>query len=341
MDNEITENNNLIFYDDEDGNIHIEVVYANEDVWLTQSSLSKLFNVNTQDITKHIGNIYTSNELSKDSTCSKMEQVQKEGNRTVKRNILYYNLDMIISVGFRVNSKKATKFRTWANKIIKEYMVQGWVLNEKRFMEGKKGDLEYFQRLLEKIKLIRTSERMFYQKITDIFAECSIDYSSNSDTAREFFANVQNKFHYAITGKTASELIYERIDSTKENMGLTSWKESPDGKILKSDVTIAKNCLEENELEKLNNLVNIFLDVAEDNAKRSVAMTMEEWKEEVERTIEFRRYNKLVGHGRISKEDAEKKAHDEYEKYKKTQDKNYVSDFDKKVMELDKKLNKT
>jgi len=256
MNNEITENNTLIFYDDEEGNIHIEVVYANEDVWLTQSSLSKLFDVNTQDITKHIGNIYTSNELSKDSTCSKMEQVQKEGNRTVKRNVLYYNLDMIISIGFRVNSKKATKFRTWTNKIIKDYMVQGWVLNEKRFMEGKKGDLEYFQRLLEKIKLIRTSERMFYQKITDIFAECSIDYSSNSDTAREFFANIQNKFHYAITGKTASELIYERIDSTKENMGLTSWKESPDGKILKSDVTIAKNCLEENELEQLNNLVN-------------------------------------------------------------------------------------
>jgi hypothetical protein len=340
MNDEITENNTLIFYDDEEGNIHIEVIYANEDVWLTQSSLSKLFDVNTQDITKHIGNIYSSNELVKDSTCSKMEQVQKEGNRTVKRNVLYYNLDMIISVGFRVNSKKATKFRTWANKVIKDYMVQGWVLNEKRFMEGKKGDLEYFQRLLEKIKLIRTSERMFYQKITDIFAECSIDYSSNSDTAREFFANVQNKFHYAITGKTASELIYERIDSTKENMGLTSWKESPDGKILKSDVTIAKNCLEENELEQLNNLVNIFLDVAEDNAKRSIAMTMEEWKEEVERTIEFRRYNKLVGHGRISKEDAEKKAHGEYEKYKKIQDKNYVSDFDKKVMELDKKLNK-
>jgi len=178
---------------------------------------------------------------------------------------------------------------------------------------------------------------MFYQKITDIFAECSIDYSSNSNMAKEFFANIQNKFHYAITGKTASELIYDRIDSARENMGLTSWKESPDGKILKSDVIIAKNCLQKEELESLNNLVNIFLDVAEDNAKRNIAMTMEQWKEEVERTIEFRKYNKLVGHGKVSKQDAEKKAYCEYDKYKKIQDKKYISDFDKKVLEIDKK----
>ncbi|MCL2859630.1 MAG: virulence RhuM family protein [Oscillospiraceae bacterium] len=339
MGNELTENNTLIFYDDEEGNINIEVVYANEDVWLSQKTMAELFDTTSDNIGLHLRNIYKEQELNENSTAEKISVVQKEGNRDVKRTIIFYNLDAIIAVGYRVNSRKATKFRTWANKIIKDYMVQGWVLNEKRFMEGKKGDLEYFQRLLEKIKLIRTSERMFYQKITDIFAECSIDYSSNSDIAREFFANVQNKFHYAITGKTASELIYERIDSSKENMGLTSWKESPDGKILKSDVTIAKNCLEENELEQLNNLVNIFLDVAEDNAKRNIAMTMEQWKEEVERTIEFRRYNKLVGHGKISKENAEKKAHGEYEKYKKIQDKNYISDFDKKVMELDKKLN--
>ena len=253
---------NIIFYNDEDGNTNIEVLLENENVWLTQIALSKLFDTTRNNITLHISNIYKEAELEENSTSKDFLQVQTEGNRTVKRNVKVYNLDMIISIGFRVNSKKAIKFRTWANKIIKDYMVQGFALNDDRFMKARKSDQEYFKRLLERIKLIRTSERMFYQKITDIFAECSVDYDKNSDTAITFYKTIQNKFHYAITGKTAAEIIYDMVDSNKENMGLTSWEKSPDGKILKSDVIIAKNYLDEKEIKNLNNLVNLFLDIA-------------------------------------------------------------------------------
>lgn len=279
MDNKLIGNeNNIIFYTDEEGNIKIEVILEDENVWLNIDSLTKLFKIDRTGITKHINNIYKDEELEEKSTCAKIAQVQKEGNRRVTRNISYYNLDMIISIGFRVNSKTAIKFRTWANKIIKEYMIQGFSLNEERFLKGRKSDQEYFKRLLEKIKLIRTSERMFYQKITDIFSECSLDYDKTSDLAREFYATIQNKFHFAITKNTAAEIIYNRVDSKKENMGLTTWKESPDGKILKSDVTIAKNYLSETELKNLNNVVNIFLDIAEDNAERNIPMYMKDWK---------------------------------------------------------------
>ncbi len=279
MDNKLIINeNNIIFYTDEEGNIKIEVILEDENVWLNIDSLTKLFKIDRTGITKHINNIYKDEELEEKSTCAKIAQVQKEGNRRVTRNISYYNLDMIISIGFRVNSKTAIKFRTWANKIIKEYMIQGFSLNEERFLKGRKSDQEYFKRLLEKIKLIRTSERMFYQKITDIFSECSLDYDKTSDLAREFYATIQNKFHFAITKNTAAEIIYNRVDSKKENMGLTTWKELPDGKILKSDVTIAKNYLSETELKNLNNVVNIFLDIAEDNAERNIPMYMKDWK---------------------------------------------------------------
>ena len=253
---------NIIFYNDEDGNTKIEVLFENENVWLTQIALSKLFDTTRNNITLHISNIYKEAELEENSTSKDFLQVQTEGNRTVKRNVKVYNLDMIISIGFRVNSKKAIKFRTWANKIIKDYMVQGFALNDDRFMKARKSDQEYFKRLLERIKLIRTSERMFYQKITDIFAECSVDYDKNSDTAITFYKTIQNKFHYAITGKTAAEIIYDRVDVSKENMGLTTWEKSPDGKIIKSDVIIAKNYLDEKEIKNLNNLVNLFLDIA-------------------------------------------------------------------------------
>ena len=248
-------------------------------------------------------------------------------------NTKYYNLDMIISIGFRVNSKKAIKFRTWANKIIKDYMVQGFALNDERFMKANKKDQEYFHRLLERIKLIRTSERMFYQKITDIFAECSIDYDKNSEIAMEFYKTIQNKFHYAITGQTAAEIVYNRVNSTKENMGLTNWEKSPDGKILKSDITIAKNYLDEKELKNLNNLINLFLDIAENNAERGIAMYMEDWIKEVENALKVFHYNILEGKGTISHNQAVKKAENEYEKYKVIQDKNYVSDFDKLINE--------
>ena len=221
---------NIIFYNDEEGNIKIEVLLENEDVWLNTEAIAELFNVDRTGIIRHINNIYKDDELKEVATCAKVAKVQKEGNRSVQRTYSYYNLDMIISIGFRVNSKKAIKFRTWANKIIKDYMIQGFALNDDRFMKARKSDQEYFKRLLERIKLIRTSERMFYQKITDIFAECSIDYNKNANKAITFYKTIQNKFHYAITGQTAAEIVYNRIDANKDNMGLTTWEKSLMGK---------------------------------------------------------------------------------------------------------------
>lgn len=336
MNNKLIGNEkNIVFYTDEEGNIQIEVILQDENVWLNIESLTKLFKIDRTGITRHINNIYKDKELEENSTCAKIAQVQKEGNRSVTRNIAYYNLDMIISIGFRISSKPAIKFRTWANKIIKEYMIQGFSLNEERFLKGKKSDQEYFKRLLEKIKLIRTSERMFYQKITDIFAECSLDYDRTSDLAREFYATIQNKFHWAITKNTAAEIIYNRADCNKENMGLTNWKESPNGKILKSDVTIAKNYLSETELRNLNNVVNIFLDIAEDNAERNIPMYMTDWKKEVDIVLSVRHYDILEGKGKISKKQADEKAENEYEKYKIIQDKKFLSDFDILLLETE------
>ena len=325
--------NNILFYNDEEGNVTVEVLLENEDVWLNIEAISKLFNIDRSGIVRHINNIYKDDELKQNSTCAKIAQVQKEGNREVKRVYPYYNLDMIISIGFRVNSKKAIKFRTWANKLIKEYMVQGFALNDERFMKARKSDQEYFKRLLERIKLIRTSERMFYQKITDIFAECSMDYDRNSDMAITFYKTIQNKFHYAITGQTAAEIVYNRVDSKKNNMGLTTWENSPDGKILKSDCIIAKNYLDEKEIKNLNNLVNLFLDIAENNAERNIPMYMNDWTNEVENALKLFHYEVLEGKGKISHKQAVEKAESEYEKYKVIQDKNYISDFDKLLNE--------
>ena len=322
---------NILFYNDKEGNIKIEVFLKNEDVWLNTEALATLFNIDRSGIVRHIKNIYNDDELSENSTCAKIAHVGNDGRQIY--NTKYYNLDMIISIGFRVNSKKAIKFRTWANKIIKDYMVQGFALNDERFMKARKTDQEYFQRLLERIKLIRTSERMFYQKITDIFAECSIDYDKNSDEAITFYKTVQNKFHFAITGQTAAEIIYNRVDAKKDNMGLMTWENSPDGKILKSDVTIAKNYLDEKEIKNLNNLVNLFLDIAENNAERNIPMYMNDWKKEVENALRLFHYKVLDGKGKISHKMAVKKAEGEYDKYKIIQDKNYVSDFDKLLKE--------
>ena len=322
---------NILFYNDEEGNVKIEVLLENEDVWLNTEALATLFSVKRPAITKHINNIYNDGELEENSTCSKMEHMGNAGKQTY--NTKYYNLDMIISIGFRVNSKKAIKFRTWANKIIKDYMVQGFALNDERFMKARKSDQEYFKRLLERIKLIRTSERMFYQKITDIFAECSIDYDKNSDIAQTFYKTIQNKFHFAITGQTAAEIVYNRVDAGKDNMGLTNWENSPDGKILKSDVVVAKNYLNEKEIKDLNNLVNLFLDIAENNAERNIPMYMNDWKNEVENALKVFHYEVLEGRGKISHKQAVSKAEREYEKYKVIQDKNYISDFDKLLNE--------
>ena len=322
---------NILFYNDEEGNVKIEVLLENEDVWLNTEALATLFSVKRPAITKHINNIYNDGELEENSTCSKMEHMGNDGKQTY--NTKYYNLDMIISIGFRVNSKKAIRFRTWANKIIKDYMVQGFALNDERFMKARRSDQEYFKRLLERIKLIRTSERMFYQKITDIFAESSIDYDKNSDIAQTFYKTIQNKFHFAITGQTAAEIVYNRAGARKDNMGLTNWENSPDGKILKSDVVIAKNYLNEKEIRYLNNLVNLFLDIAENNAERNIPMYMNDWKNEVENALKVFHYEVLEGNGKISHKQAVNKAESEYEKYKVIQDKNYISDFDKLLNE--------
>ena len=339
MDNkQIGNERNILFYNDETGNIKIEVLLENEDVWLNKETLATLFNIDRSGITRHINNIYKDAELSEDSTCAKIAHMGNGGKQ--EYNTKYYNLDMIISVGFRVNSKKAIKFRTWANKIIKGYMVQGFALDDDRFMKARKLDQEYFKRLLERIKLIRTSERMFYQKITDIFAECSIDYDKNSDIAINFYKTIQNKFQYAITGNTAAEIVYNRVDFRKENMGLTTWENSPDGKILKSDVIIAKNYLNEKEVKNLNNLVNLFLDIAENNAERNIGMYMRDWKNEIENALKVFHYDVLSGEDKISCDQAKNKAFNEYEKYKVIQDRNYVSDFDKLLIETKQIENK-
>ena len=327
-DNLIGNENNIVFYTDEENNVNVEVILQNENVWLNIDSLTKLFKIDRTGITRHINNIYKDEELEENSTCAKIAQVQKEGNRSVTRNISYYNLDMIISIGFRVNSKPAIKFRTWANKIIKEYMIKGFALNDDRFINGNKFDTRYFDELLERIKTIRVSERMSYQKIMDLFIATAVDYNKDSEEAYTFFKIVQNKLHYAITGKTAAELIFERVDSKKDHMGLTSWKNSPDGLIYKYDVGIAKNYLKKDELEKLNDLTNLFLDVAETEAKEQKTITMSKWIEVADDLLKYRKKNILKDAGKISHKQAIEKANKEYEKFRIQQDEEYISSMD-------------
>ena len=314
-DNLIGNENNIVFYTDEENNVNVEVILQNENVWLNIDSLTKLFKIDRTGITRHINNIYKDEELEENSTCAKIAQVQKEGNRSVTRNISYYNLDMIISIGFRVNSKPAIKFRTWANKIIKEYMIKGFALNDDRFINGNKFDTRYF-------------DELSYQKIMDLFIATAVDYNKDSEEAYTFFKIVQNKLHYAITGKTAAELIFERVDSKKAHMGLTSWKNSPDGLIYKYDVGIAKNYLQKDELEKLNDLTNLFLDVAETEAKEQKTMTMNKWIEVADDLLKYRKKNILKDAGKISHKQAIEKANEEYEKFRIKQDKEYISSMD-------------
>lgn len=329
MDDKLIGNeNNIVFYTDKDNNVNVEVILQNENVWLNIESLTKLFKIDRTGITRHINNIYKDEELEENSTCAKIAQVQKEGNRSVTRNISYYNLDMIISIGFRVNSKPAIKFRTWANKVIKEYMIKGFALNDYRFINGNKFDTRYFDELLERIKTIRVSERMSYQKIMDLFIATAVDYNKDSEEAYTFFKIVQNKLHFAITGKTAAELIFERVDSKKVNMGLTSWRNCPDGLIYKYDISIAKNYLLEEELEKLKDLTNLFLDVAETEAKEQKTITMNGWIEVADDLLKYRKKNILKDAGKISHKQAVEKANKEYEKYRVKQDIEYISSMD-------------
>ena len=308
----------------------IEVRYEDDTLWLTQKMMGELFDVESNTITYHLQEVFKSGELDRESTARKFRVVQTEGNRQVSREIDHYNLDAVISVGYRVNSIRATQFRRWATQVLKQYAITGYVIDRKRMENGAFLGEDYFERLLEEIREIRLSERRFYQKVTDIYAT-SVDYDRNAPTTKLFFATVQNKMHYAITGSTAPELIIGRADSNKEHMGLTSWERSPDGKILKSDVSVAKNYLTKDELDSLGRIVNSFLDAAEDFAKRKIPMTMEDWAKRLDMFLEFTGRDILTDAGSVSKITAKAYAETEFEKYRVTQDKLYQSDFDKLV----------
>lgn len=331
----MAETNNIVFYQTENADVVVNVVYKDETFWLSQKAMAALFDVNTQAITKHLSNIYEEQELVKDSTCSILEQVQKEGNRNVKRSVEFYNLDAIIAVGYRVNSKKATKFRQWATKTLREYITKGFVLNEKLLKNGKQFGQDYFDELLEKIREIRASERRAYQKITDIFEQCSCDYDKDSETTKNFYAFVQNKLHFAVSGNTAAEIVYNRADSQKEHMGLTSWKNSPNGKIYKSDVTIAKNYLNEKEISRLNRLVTMFIDYAELQAEDGNLMKMQDCVDAVNMFLQSNRQKVLESKGKISHEQAIEKAHHEYEIFRVIQDREYISEFDRQTKRIE------
>ena len=316
----------VVLYQTDDGNVNVSVIYYDESFWLTQKAMAELFGVNVPAISKHLSNIFTEGELEKNSVISILETTAADGK---KYNTQYYNLDAIIAVGYRVNSMKATKFRQWATSTLKEYMLKGFILNDDMLKNGPKFGKDYFDELLEKIKEIRASERRFYQKITDIYAQCSYDYDANSETTRTFFKTVQNKLLFAITGHTAPEIIYERVDSAKSNMGMQTWKNAPDGKILKSDVTISKNYLSQEEISDLNDIVNMYLDYAENQAKRNKLMSMNDWVTKLDSFLQFNEYDLMKNLGVVSREVADSLAIKEFEKYRIVQDQQYISDFDK------------
>ncbi|MBQ2872785.1 MAG: virulence RhuM family protein [Bacilli bacterium] len=331
---------NILLYETDEGKINVDVILKDETIWLTQKSMSELFECSTDNVGLHLKNIYNDKELDLDSTTEKFSVVRKEGNRNVKRELEFYNLDAIIAVGYRVNSKKATKFRIWATKILKEYMIKGFAIDVDKMKNGPKFGKDYYDELLQTIKEIRLSERRQYQKITDVFETTSIDYNKDSEEAYTFFKIVQNKLHYAITGKTAAELIYERVDSEKIHMGLTNWKNSPDGKIMRYDIGIAKNYLEKEELDKLNDLTNLFLDIAETEAKEQKTMMMSDWIEVADDLLKYRKKKILEGSGIISHKKAIEKAENEYEKFRIKQDREYISSMDemyKKYLDESKK----
>lgn len=334
MDNEL-QKMKFILYHTDDEDVSVNALIQNETIWLTQKSMSSLFDVAENNITYHLQNIYNTKELEENRTTQKIRVVQKEGNRNVSREVNFYNLDAIISVGYRVNSRRATKFRIWATSILKEYITKGFVLDDERLKQGNKVfGKDYFKELIERVRSIRASERRIWQQITDIYSECSIDYDRDSEITKDFFATVQNKFHYAITGQTAAEIVYTSADSSKENMGLTTWKNSPDGRILKSDVIIAKNYLNEKEIKSLERNVSGYFDYIEDLIERENTFTMDEFTKSVNEFLEFRKYKTLPNNakGKISHKQAEEKALSEYDKFNKTQ--KIDSDFDKEVRKL-------
>ena len=331
MGNEMMGQGEILLYSNGSDKEYVSVVFKDETFWLTQKAMAELFDVNVPAVSKHLQNIYEEQELSRDATISKMETVRQEGERQVKRTVDFYNLDAIIAVGYRVNSKKATRFRQWATKTLKEYIQKGFVLNDEMMKNGRPFGKDYFDELLERIREIRASERRAYQKIADVFEQCSYDYDKNSETTKAFYAFVQNKLHYAVTGKTAAELISERATLDSPTMGLTTWKGAPDGKILKSDTLVAKNYLNEKELAHLNRLVTMFIDYAELMAEDEQLMSMQDWLDETDRFLTNNRRKVLNSKGHISREAAAKKVGAIYEEFRKKQDAEYISEFDREM----------
>jgi hypothetical protein len=328
------EKNNFLIYDTPNNDVRVDVYLLNETVWLTQKSMAALFDVEINTINYHLKEIYKTGELQKDPTIRKIRIVQTEGKRDVSREVDFYNLDAIISVGYRVNSAKATQFRIWATQTLKEYIIKGFVLDDVRLKQGQTiFGKDYFKELLQRIRSIRANERRIYQQVTDIFAECSIDYDKKSPITQSFYAMVQNKFHFAITGKTAAEIIYKKADRNKDHMGLTTWKNSPNGRVLKSDVIVAKNYLQETEIKKLERTITGYFDYIEGLIERENTLTMEQIAESVNAFLSFNRYDILKGKGKISKLQAQKKAVTEYDEFNKTQ--KIISDFDKHIKSIE------
>lgn len=326
MDKEL----NFLIYNTPDEDVSIRAAVKDESIWLTQKAMAELFGCSTDNISLHLKNIFSEGELDKNSVTEKISATASDGKKYLMQ---FYNLDAIISVGYRVNSRKATNFRIWATGILKEYMIKGFAMDDERLKQGKTAfGKDYFKELLERVRSIRASERRIWQQITDIFAECSIDYDKDSQITHDFYAMVQNKFHYAITGQTAAEIIDAKADHTKEHMGLVTWKNSPDGRILKSDVTVAKNYLNEKQIRQLERTVSGYFDYIEDLIERENTFTMAEFATSINEFLAFRKYDVLEGKGKISKKDADKKAAAEYDKFNKTQ--KITSDFDKEVKRL-------
>ena len=327
------EETNIIFYQTENGQVKVEIRFEEETFWLTQKKLAALFGVEVQTINYHLKEIFKSGELVEDSVIRKIRITANDGKKYLTN---FYNLDAIIAVGYRVNSYQATQFRIWATNVLKEFLLKGFVLDDERMKQGKRFDKDYFDELLERIRAIRASERRFYQKITDLYAEASIDYDGKAPLTQQFYKTVQNKLHWAITGLTAAEIIAKRVDATQANMGLTTWKNAPKGKILKSDTHIAKNYLQKEEIENLERIVTMYLDYAENQAKRQIPMKMQDWISKLDAFLQFNEYEVLKNAGKVSAKVAKSLADKEFKKFSDSQDQLYESDFDKMLKKLPK-----
>ena len=327
-------NREILFYATPSGAVRVEVVFEEETFWLSQKKMAELFGIGVQTINHHLREIYKSNELSEVATIRKFRIVQSEGTREVARDLEFYNLDAIIAVGYRVNSREATQFRIWATQVLREYLIKGFVLDDERLKQGKHLGKDYFDELLERIRSIRASERRFYLKITDIYEQCSIDYKRDAEITQTFFKTVQNKLHWAITGKTAAELIAERAQANQPNMGLKTWKNAPKGRIQKADVLVAKNYLEESEIKALERIVSMYLDYAENQASRQIPMRMADWVEKLDAFLKFNEYDVLTNAGKVSHAIAQKLAEEQYQTFQIIQDRTFESDFEKATKKL-------